>query len=49
MALVNYTHLLAYQKLLEKTEKLTIFCHLTKRNITLNMTAEDGEMALNML
>ena len=28
---------------------LTIFCHLTKRDITLSMTAEDGEMALNML
>ena len=49
MALVNYTHLLAYQKLLEQTEKVPIFCHLTKKNITLDMTTEDAEMALNML
>ena len=29
--------------------KVTIFCHLTKKNITLDMTTEDAEMALNML
>ena len=34
---------------LNEKKTLTIFCHLTKRDITLSMTAEDGEMALNML
>ena len=36
-------------KELNEKKTLTIFCHLTKRNITLNMTTEDAEMALNML
>lgn len=36
-------------KELNEKKTLTIFCHLTKRNIDLNMTAEDAEMALNML
>ena len=34
---------------LNEKKTLTIFCHLTKTDITLSMTAEDGEMALNML
>lgn len=36
-------------KELNEKKTLTIFCHLTKTDITLNMTAEDAEMALNML
>tara|TARA_R100000329_G_scaffold151046_2_gene145672 strand:+ start:774 stop:1163 length:390 start_codon:yes stop_codon:yes gene_type:complete len=36
-------------KELNEKKSLTIFCHLTKRDITLSMTTEDAEMALNML
>jgi len=36
-------------KELNEKKTLTIFCHLTKTDINLSMTAEDAEMALNML